>query len=619
MKAVYFSIIRPLPAVEGFLTPRSNGKKTAAVLLWLVSHLAGAIQNPRDNFCRRYAHQTTVIDDKLYIDGGYVNFDSFPTDHLDVPSNSGSDAGWPQLNINLNKNPQVVPTVAGGILWGDEVNKKFVVYGGEVTQGLAQNYHLFSYDILYNSWSDLGPPTTPIPPNISSYGAGVSVSQLGQGYYYGGWISNITMRGWTQPPTMSSSMYRYDYDANKLTAMNSPDGLGRAEGGMSWIPAGDNGLLVYLGGIVDRGDGTKFPQPMGKILVYDPQTNSWFTQTATGAIPQERARFCMDAAWAPDRSSYNIYMWGGLNVGSNVNVTAFNDVYLLTLPTFQWVKIFPGHQGNATYDFGHHSASCNMVMSGSQMMVIGGTYPNSDKCDLAPSIWAQHTLWTGGVNNTGAPPDDIYWAQYSPNASSNVVPIDVYRLVGGDKNGGATLRTPKNGYDTGNNTGTGLAALLARKPNFQNRTATRSIPCTQSCPSPTGSTTPTGSPPSSRHLSTGAIVGIAVGGAAGLAFLLCAWWLLAKRHHQRQRQPHRQSDMTQIAAHPSSYNGAMSPTVSPQSPQGTWSSGPSQCYYPYLQAHSPVQLPPSEIGAQDHPVVISELEEQTSKGGYMKG
>lgn len=196
--------------------------------------------------------------------------------------------------------------MAGGVLWGDAVNKKFIVYGGESTQGLAQSYHLFSYDILYNSWIDLGLPKTAVPPNISSYGAGVGISQLGQGYYYGGWISNISMRGWTQPPTMSSNMYRYDYDANKLSAVNSPDGLGRAEGAMSWIPAGDNGLLVYLGGILDPGNGTKAPQPMDKILIYDPQTNSWYKQTATGTIPQSRARFCMDAAWAPDRSSYNM-------------------------------------------------------------------------------------------------------------------------------------------------------------------------------------------------------------------------------------------------------------------------------------------------------------------------
>jgi hypothetical protein len=45
-----------------------------------------ALQNPRDNFCRRYGHQSTVIDDKLYIDGGWVNYDTFATDHTDYPS-----------------------------------------------------------------------------------------------------------------------------------------------------------------------------------------------------------------------------------------------------------------------------------------------------------------------------------------------------------------------------------------------------------------------------------------------------------------------------------------------------------------------------------------------------
>jgi hypothetical protein len=167
---------------------------------------------------------------------------------------------------------------------------------------------LFSYDILYDKWDDLGSPNIPVPPKIASYGAGVGVSETGQGYFYGGWIKNTSMRGWTSPPTMSSNLYKFDYDANQLKLMNAPDKLGRAEGAMVWIPAGDNpGLLVYLGGLVDSsGNGTRAPQPMNKILVFDPATNGWFTQTATGEIPQNRSRFCADAAWAPDKSSYNM-------------------------------------------------------------------------------------------------------------------------------------------------------------------------------------------------------------------------------------------------------------------------------------------------------------------------
>jgi hypothetical protein len=56
------------------------------IVILLISPYYAALQNPRDNFCRRYGHQATVIDDKLYIDGGFVNFDTFAQDHTDFPS-----------------------------------------------------------------------------------------------------------------------------------------------------------------------------------------------------------------------------------------------------------------------------------------------------------------------------------------------------------------------------------------------------------------------------------------------------------------------------------------------------------------------------------------------------
>jgi hypothetical protein len=116
------------------------------------------------------------------------------------------------------------------------------------------------------------------------------------------------MRGYTGAPKMGGDFYKYDYDANKFSLLNSPDKLGRSEGAMVWIPAGDDpGLLVYLGGLVDStGTGVSTPQPMNKIMVFDPASSAWFTQTAVGQIPQNRSRFCADVAWAPDKSSYNM-------------------------------------------------------------------------------------------------------------------------------------------------------------------------------------------------------------------------------------------------------------------------------------------------------------------------
>lgn len=208
---------------------------------------------------------SVLAESELYDGGRVVGFDMRPDTWLGFQDfdNLALRSGelWPNLNISLNKDPNTIPTVHGGALWGDSVNKRFFLFGGEDTKGVAStDFHLLSYDILNDKWDDFGPPGMPNPPNISSYGAGVGVSETGHGYYYGGWISNASMRGWTQDRTMSSAFYKYEYDTNATTEAKPPDELPRAEGAMVWIPAGYTGLLVYFGGLVSPyGNGTTTP------------------------------------------------------------------------------------------------------------------------------------------------------------------------------------------------------------------------------------------------------------------------------------------------------------------------------------------------------------------------
>jgi hypothetical protein len=63
-----------------------HSKKLALLALSLVARIVTANQDPKNNFCRRYGHQSTVVDDKLYIDGGWVNYDTFKLDHKSYPS-----------------------------------------------------------------------------------------------------------------------------------------------------------------------------------------------------------------------------------------------------------------------------------------------------------------------------------------------------------------------------------------------------------------------------------------------------------------------------------------------------------------------------------------------------
>lgn len=69
---------------------------TVAVLGILLVLAKSSLQaeNPVSDFCRRFGHQTTVIDRKLYIDGGLLNWNSmaqYPANytskshHLSIP------------------------------------------------------------------------------------------------------------------------------------------------------------------------------------------------------------------------------------------------------------------------------------------------------------------------------------------------------------------------------------------------------------------------------------------------------------------------------------------------------------------------------------------------------
>ncbi|KAF5650210.1 uncharacterized protein FTJAE_634 [Fusarium tjaetaba] len=128
---------------------------------------------------------------------------------------------WSDLNISLSKNDSI-PSVHGGILWGDSVNKRFYLFGGEWNNGFSQGtYSLLSYDIIYDKWDHFGTPDITPLPKIASYGAGVGISETGMGYYLGGWISNASMSGWTGDRTMSSNFYTNSYDSGKLRQVAS--------------------------------------------------------------------------------------------------------------------------------------------------------------------------------------------------------------------------------------------------------------------------------------------------------------------------------------------------------------------------------------------------------------
>jgi hypothetical protein len=167
--------------------------------------------------------------------------------------------GLPQQFANLTKNSSV-PDVAGGTLWQDEVNKIFWLYGGEFSTAPSL-FQLWGYDVVLNQWNLSSPNLgSSLPIQRVSYGAGVASSEIGMGFYYGGYLNNLTNPLWTGPQMATSNLIVYDMDQNTLTNNTGYDNVGRAEGIMVYIPVSAAGLLIYFGGVTfPYGNETEVP------------------------------------------------------------------------------------------------------------------------------------------------------------------------------------------------------------------------------------------------------------------------------------------------------------------------------------------------------------------------
>jgi len=147
----------------------------------------------------------------------------------------------------------------------------------------------------------------------------------------------------------------------------------RTRGALQYIPGiGARGILVLVGGTSKPStelDSALSYINMTEIDVFDvaslytsSNSTGWYKQQATGNIPAPRGLFCMVLASAPDNSSHNLYIYGGINEATR---TYYDDVYVLSIPSFTWTMVYG--EGNGP-KYGH---TCHLV-GNRQMLTVGG-------------------------------------------------------------------------------------------------------------------------------------------------------------------------------------------------------------------------------------------------------
>jgi len=274
------------------------------------------------------------------------------------------------------------------------------------------------------------------------------------------------------------------------------------------------------------------------------------------------------------------YIYGGHAYPPDT--TGYDDIYILTIPSFQWIRGPYPPNSNVTGAFPKSMMSCNVVKN-AQMLVIGGTYSNdSTACD-ADVIWGTHNMNLGEEN-----PNKAIWAAYQPNLTTYTVPTDLVTAIGGNGDGQATVTAPPTGFDAPD-----LAVLATRKAKSATRTPTRFIP----------GPTSTSKPPKDK-LGKGALAGIVIGAVVGVALLGLAGFCIFRRLRKNKPgpTPELQGGTPQVHQHQYQqyYHDPQNPAAQQYGPSPTLTTpsyvqAPTQ--YPPPPAVAPTELPTSGMGS----------------------
>lgn len=537
-----------------------NGRRTVEISGADAGLVTTREQSPTD-VCARWAFQSALLNGTLYLYGGRAKTagdqenntwnNYFITLDLTNDWDIGSSA------LKGLEQPDGPPAVSMGYLWHDYNN--LYLYGGQFSDSPFVDpgpESVWKYSIKDSTWTEFQNPKTSAgnesdPADLAVHraaeGAGLSVPELGLSWYFGGHLDWSTTPGWSRDidRVYLKSLLEFThpgYVNSGVQKLSSGTGAGdqgafrnitkggiqagkfpeRADGTLVFIPGwGDMGVLIGLAG----GTADNFTEDLTTLDVYDIANSEWFHQETSGNPPSVRVNPCTVVASAPDASSFQIYMFGGQDLPFG-NQTQYNDMYILTIPSFTWIKVDQSGQNTPAPRAGH---SC--VMQDGQMIVIGGVGKDIVCDDSAMYVFDASMLqwrdrFSAGDHATDWHADNVVLA----GSFGYSVPGAVQGVIGGNQNGAATATTPAAGPATGGPFATGKSPVFTITQFGPTATIT-------SIPNPTGKSSEEPdddtSESSPRLVAAGVIAGLA--GALALYLGWCSWLyrrqVRAYKHH----------------------------------------------------------------------------------------
>lgn len=505
--------------------------------------------------CYWQSPRAAVVRNTLYIDGGYLWWlPGMSNGAYGDPTSDGNPLGIVYLlnfstPFSTSENISNIFTTMSKASNGGSVNN----IGPQYYDGamFANDYEWFTYGGLLDVTDAYTPPPADaaatyqvyasgpakqffpgfaiadLPNGITRYvtdGAAVSVPSENKGYYFGGLRAADYGPIYYLPGPANESM-NADVESTTLITLDMtiqdqetwtneslPSSVpGRANAELVWVPVSKEGILVAIGGVINPSyaninqtdsvtdaDASKQISPtfMSTVAVYDISDKVWYEQPTSGA-PGALTQGCTVLASADDGSSHNIYWYGGFD-GLHPTQTFSDDVWILSIPSFIWMKVY---SGNETHGRAGHK--CTKPYP-DQMFVIGGY---SSLSGLVP------TCVEGGIIQIFNLSSTEWLSSYDPRVWSNyTVPTKIYQVIGGKGTGSATQDAPSpTGFAD-----TTLTSLFAASYNTSK--ITTYYPYTPIQTNPTNRTTLLPTPIASSSGNTKLIAPV-LGVVLGLAFI----------------------------------------------------------------------------------------------------
>ena len=228
------------------------------------------------NVCNRWSQQSALVNGTIYLYGGHTTTtadqtsDTWNNDFLTIDVTKSWEISSPVI-AGLPQ-PSGPPPVSNGYLWNSY--DTLYLYGGEYSSDPTTTpspYSLWQYNIASSTWTETQNPQTSAGNNSdggnqpvlgSAEGAGISVPELGRGFYFAGHQDAYTTPGW------SIDIYRiYLKSLLEFTFPGySNNGVQTLSGGNT---AGSGGVWrnVTQGGIQDT---ALFPNRADGVIIYVP-------------------------------------------------------------------------------------------------------------------------------------------------------------------------------------------------------------------------------------------------------------------------------------------------------------------------------------------------------------